>query len=123
MSILYISDAVKSNMESSSSGASSLNRTHSSGNADNRTLLAALESSKPLNTVLTYLNSMLPECWSANPESRLTALRIRKNLQRIDDLLAMGEDPAVVPKRSFTSETQCHLPSQVSDSSTLKNVH
>ncbi|CAL8080111.1 unnamed protein product [Calicophoron daubneyi] len=77
-------------IESSSSGASSLNDTCSHSNSISGDMARHTDSTD-LTTlvclVLAHFSALLPECWVANPNTRLTALRIRKNLQRLSDQL------------------------------------
>ena len=39
-------------------------------------------SSAPLMQVLWSVSQIITECWHSNPEVRLTALRVKKNLNR-----------------------------------------
>ncbi|TNN12579.1 Bone morphogenetic protein receptor type-1A isoform 1 [Schistosoma japonicum] len=75
--------------EYSSSGASSLQSNHTDLNFNDK------ESSNPNQLrfvklqylVACHFAMILPECWVAEPDSRLSALRIKKRLQRIYDLI------------------------------------
>ncbi|KAF6780185.1 hypothetical protein AHF37_00436 [Paragonimus kellicotti] len=121
-------------LESSSSGASSLKEVHTgdAGTHGTETTLSSINSTLLSRTLINQFAALLSECWSANPESRLTALRIRKTLERINDDLdaclrtlhiqsefssarstdLLGHSPAVP---AFASHQQMH-----SSSSTIK---
>ncbi|CAH8614628.1 unnamed protein product [Dicrocoelium dendriticum] len=84
-------DAVlKSTSVESSSGASSLRDAPTGSNtttvayADNSTKILLTDL---IRMVLSHFATLLPECWAPDPDSRLTALRIRKTLERTCDLI------------------------------------
>ncbi|KAF7261456.1 hypothetical protein EG68_01252 [Paragonimus skrjabini miyazakii] len=121
-------------LESSSSGASSLKEVHTgdAGTHGTETTSSSIYSILLGRTLINQFAALLSECWSANPESRLTALRIRKTLERISDDVDtclrtthiqsefssarttnfLGDSPAVPP---FAAHQQMH-----SGSSTIK---
>ncbi|KAA3674811.1 uncharacterized protein DEA37_0001683 [Paragonimus westermani] len=74
-------------LESSSSGASSLKEVHTgyAGTQGTETTSGSIISTLLSRTLISQFAALLSECWSPNPESRLTALRIRKTLERISD--------------------------------------
>ncbi|GAA37431.2 TGF-beta receptor type-1 [Clonorchis sinensis] len=116
--------------ESSSSGASSLkgSRMCPDQMVQSDTKPSRVELTELNRMVLRHFASLLPECWAANPDSRLTALRIRKNLQRISDQLEVrrpgnrthstrAPTPNVTVARV---QYRCHVQS---GSSTITNAH
>ncbi|CAH8513315.1 unnamed protein product [Schistosoma haematobium] len=76
--------------EYSSSGASSLQSHHTDLNSNSKEL--PLDPNKLRIIMLQYLIAghfamLLPECWTTEPDSRLSALRIKKRLQSIYELI------------------------------------
>ncbi|KAA0183593.1 hypothetical protein FBUS_03466 [Fasciolopsis buskii] len=74
---------------STSSGASSLRGTHSGAHSSSmdhpRPEVSSAELTQMMCLVAQQWANLLPECWSANPDARLTAQRIRKVLQKLAD--------------------------------------
>ncbi|KER19444.1 hypothetical protein T265_11784 [Opisthorchis viverrini] len=116
--------------ESSSSGASSLkgSRMYPDQMVQSDTKPSRVELTELNRMVLRHFAALLPECWAANPDSRLTALRIRKNLQRISDQLEVRRPgnrnhSTTAPTPNVTvarGQYRCHVQS---GSSTITNAH
>ncbi|CAH8518653.1 unnamed protein product [Heterobilharzia americana] len=75
--------------ECSSSGASSLqsNHTNLDGDSKQSNNHIQLRIMKLQYLVASQFALLLPECWSDDPDSRLSALRIKKRIQRIYELI------------------------------------
>ncbi|CAH8837999.1 unnamed protein product [Trichobilharzia szidati] len=78
--------------DSSSSGASSLQSNNHTNLSFNSKLLHKSDELEIIiilqNLIANQFALLLPECWTTEPDSRLSALRIRKRLQRIYELMS-----------------------------------
>ncbi|TPP61479.1 hypothetical protein FGIG_04079 [Fasciola gigantica] len=107
---------------STSSGASSLQGTqsgaHSSSTDHTRPSISSGELTHMICLVAQQWASLLPECWSPNPDARLTAQRVRKVLQKLTDRLDLfrmsrNETPSVLrhhAMRSITTQPRSSSP-------------
>ncbi|CAH8502806.1 unnamed protein product [Heterobilharzia americana] len=77
--------------DSSSSGASSLQNNHTNLNPQNKKSpdLDEVRIMQLQNLIANQFAVLLPECWGNEPDLRLSALRIKKRLQRIYKLINM----------------------------------
>ncbi|VDP95242.1 unnamed protein product, partial [Trichobilharzia regenti] len=76
--------------ECSSSGASSLQSHHTNHDSDNKRLTNQNQLIKIMKLQCLTANqfaALLPECWASEPDSRLSALRIKKRVQHIYELV------------------------------------
>ncbi|CAH8839754.1 unnamed protein product [Trichobilharzia szidati] len=118
--------------ECSSSGASSLQSHHTNHDSDNKRLTNQSQLMKIMKLQCLIANqfaTLLPECWASEPDSRLSALRIKKRVQHIYELVDdLVNKPPVYTEMTVNIEgenPQCiidNLKKCTNDSSTPVNT-